>query len=227
MAQEAYSLRERKHAKTKLALMRAFIERLKTQRFEEISISELCADLDVAEGTFFNYFPRKIDVIRYFTDLSSIHVIWQTEQRMNKKTYLDKIDNIFYYLGEEIENNTNLIYEIIAASIGQKQAMEQMTKITKAEKHFAFPGCAGIEDIRPPSMLFEGYFEEVIKKAVKSEELPQAVNIRTTVLFLNMLMAGLPLAIKKDKLKNIRSINREMLELLWKALGRKYDRGNQ
>ena len=227
MDQDKYSLRERKYAKNKLSLMRAFIERLKTQRFEEISISELCADLDVAEGTFFNYFPRKIDVIRYFTDLASAHIIWQTEQRINKKTYLDMIDNIFYCLGEEIANNTNLIYEIISASIGQKQAMDQRTKITKAEKHFAFPECAGIEDIRPPSMLFEGYFEEVIKKAVKNKELPQTTNIRTTVLFLNMLMAGLPLAIKKEKLKDIKSVNREMLELLWKALGRKYDRSNQ
>ncbi len=183
--------------------------------------------MDVAEGTFFNYFPRKIDVIRYFTGLTTTHVIWQTEQRMNKKNYLNMIDNIFCYLGEEIANNTNLIYEIISACIGQKQAMDQMTKITKAEKHFAFPACAGIEDICPPSMLFEGYFEEVIKKAVKNKELPQTINIRTTVLFLNMLMAGLPLAIKKEKLKDIKSVNREMLALLWKALNRKYDRGNQ
>lgn len=227
MDQDKYSLRERKHAKTKLSLMHAFIERLKTQRFEEISISELCAELDVAEGTFFNYFPRKIDVIRYFTDLITTHIIWKADQKIDEKNYLNNIDNIFYYLGEAIENSTNLIYEIIAAFIGQKQVMDQMTKITKAEKHFAFPDCSGIEDICPPSMLFEGYFEEVIKKAVKNKELPPTVNIRTTVLFLNMLMAGLPLAMKKEKLRDIKSENRKMLELLWKALGRKDYRGNQ
>ncbi len=227
MDQDKYSLRERKHAKTKLSLVYAFIERLKTQRFEEISISELCADLEVAEGTFFNYFPRKIDVIRYFTDLITSHIIWKADQKNDEKNYLNNIDNIFYYLGEAIENCTNLIYEIIAAFIGQKQVIGHRTKITKAEKHFAFPECAGIEDINPPLILFEDYFEEILKKAVKNKELPETTDVNEAVLFLKTILAGIPLAIKREKIKDLKFWNRKMLKLLWKALDRKYDRGNQ
>jgi hypothetical protein len=183
--------------------------------------------MDISEGTFFNYFPRKIDVIKYFIGLNTTHIMWQTEQKMNKKTYLDLIDNIFYYLGEGIENNTNLIYEIIATLIGQKQAMDQDPKITRAEKYIAFPKCEGIENIRQPAILFNDYFAENIKKAVKNQELPEKTNVHDVVLFLGTIVAGMPLAINRGNIKDIKHQYMKMLGWFWKALGRKDYRGNQ
>jgi hypothetical protein len=42
MSEEKYSLRKKKHAKTKKALTDAFIEKLKTTRFCDISIKQIC-----------------------------------------------------------------------------------------------------------------------------------------------------------------------------------------
>jgi AcrR family transcriptional regulator len=225
MDQNKYSLRERKYAKSKISLARAFIERLKTHRFEEISITELCASTDVSEGTFFNYFPQKLDLIHYIGALSGIHVIWKTHQKADKDCYLSLIDTVFDYMSENFKNH-NLVANIASTIIRQKQ-LHHVIKITRAEKYFAFPGCAGIEDINPPSILFEDYFEEILKKAVKNMELPETTDVYDAVLFLKTIMAGIPLAIKREKIKDLKFWNRKMLKLLWKALGRKYDRGNQ
>lgn len=188
-------------------------------------VSEFCANMDVSEGTFFNYFPRKIDLLHYFSALSGIHVIWKTYQRADQKLYLNLIDTVFEDMAEEFEN-LNLIYEIFSTILGQKQTLHTI-KITRAEKYFAFPECAGIENIRSPSISFEDFFEEILKKAVKNKELPETTNVHEAVLFLKTIMVGLPLAINREKIKEIRSKHKKMLELLWKGLGRKYDRGNQ
>ncbi len=60
-----YSLREIKHARTKIALMKAFIEHLRHSSFEDISVKDACKRAEISEGTFFNYFPGKIDYLLY------------------------------------------------------------------------------------------------------------------------------------------------------------------
>ena len=75
MRLKEYSLRERKHARTKIAIMNAFIERLEKTRFDDISIRQICKSVEVSEGTFFNYFPEKIDIINYYMNLMFLKVV--------------------------------------------------------------------------------------------------------------------------------------------------------
>ena len=81
MTKREYSLREKKHARTKIALMSSFIERLRNSRFEDISIRDVCKSAEISEGTFFNYFPEKIDVITYYVNLMTMKVIWKARQK--------------------------------------------------------------------------------------------------------------------------------------------------
>lgn len=57
------SLREKKYAKTKLALLDAATERIGEKTFDAISVKELCEQAEVSEATFFNYFPKKQDLL--------------------------------------------------------------------------------------------------------------------------------------------------------------------
>jgi len=59
MKEKEYPLREKKHARTKITIMAAFIKCLEKTRFEDISIRQICKSVEVSEGTFFNYFPRR------------------------------------------------------------------------------------------------------------------------------------------------------------------------
>jgi hypothetical protein len=74
--QPDFPLRQRKYARTKLALMNAALERLKDKSLEEISVRELCEEAEVSEATFFNYFPSKTDLLVYFVQLWTIEAGW-------------------------------------------------------------------------------------------------------------------------------------------------------
>src|SRR5215210_4290457 len=76
----AISLRERKFAKTKLALLRAAVTRLEQKRLSEITVKELCEHVQVSEATFFNYFPRKDDLLHYFTRIWTLEVLLHARQ---------------------------------------------------------------------------------------------------------------------------------------------------
>ncbi|HRE26019.1 MAG TPA: TetR family transcriptional regulator [Anaerolineales bacterium] len=74
-------LRERKYAATKAALTRAVAVRLKQQSLEEIAVKEICAEAQVSEATFFNYFPTKAAVVGYRVQLWSIEARWRSVWR--------------------------------------------------------------------------------------------------------------------------------------------------
>ena len=56
-------LRQRKFARTRLALAGALSKALVQQTLSEVSVKALCREAEVSEATFFNYFPRKEDIL--------------------------------------------------------------------------------------------------------------------------------------------------------------------
>jgi len=83
-AEQDYSLREKKFVKTKVSLMQAFMSRLKTTRFANISIKEVCESVEVSEGTFYNYFPQKVDVVYYYKSLVSVKIAWEINRKKSE-----------------------------------------------------------------------------------------------------------------------------------------------
>ncbi|MDD5745933.1 MAG: hypothetical protein PHO30_01580 [Candidatus Omnitrophica bacterium] len=219
MTPERFTLRERKFAKRKIALARAFVERLQSTRFDDIHISEVCSGVDVSPATFFNYFPRKIDPIYYHNQLHTIRVIWKASRMAQGKQALDFIDAAFDELIAEYEN-PNVVYEIISTLVGQKQSPQPMP-ISAAEKYYAFPGCEGIEQIQTTSVLLEDLFDDCLKKAIANGELPKTANIKDVAMMLRTILVGVPLAVKFENFKNIGSMYKKQLALIWRALGRK------
>jgi AcrR family transcriptional regulator len=70
-------LRERKAARTRLAIARALERRLAHAPLSAIRVEDLAADGDVSRMTFFNYFPTKEHACDY------IYVIWLFELQLS------------------------------------------------------------------------------------------------------------------------------------------------
>lgn len=64
-AKPATGLRERKKQKTKEAIQRAAMRLFLKQGYEETTIEQIAAAVEISPSTFFNYFPTKEDVIIY------------------------------------------------------------------------------------------------------------------------------------------------------------------
>jgi len=216
MEEQHFPLRERKHAKTKVALTMAFVERLKSVRFEDISIKEVCDSVDVSEATFYNYFPAKIDLIYYYQQLLLLNIIWETRRSVKIDSPLRRIDVFFDILTKQV-NHPYLFYELVSILVGQK-VRPQNVNISLAEKSYAFPTSKGIKDI--PAMSLEDFLYSNLKEAVQQGELPRKVNLSDIMIFLLTIIIGVPLAISYDDFNALGSHYKKQLSFLWKGLGR-------
>ena len=209
-----YSLRERKHAKTKIAIMNAFIKRLKKSRFENISILQICKDVEISEGTFFNYFSQKLDIINYYLYFLFLKVLWKTKKETPQGKYLASIEAVFKNAAQELDN-INIIYQIISILIMQRERPKAIT-ISNIEKRLAFPDYDGIEDI--PVAFIDHFFEECLKAALKNGELPKKTNIDDVLVSLMAILGGTLLAAKLGNIKDHAYHYIRQLKLLWKGL---------
>jgi len=214
MGEKEYSLREKKHAKTKIAIMNAFIKRLKKSRFENISIRQICKDVEISEGTFFNYFSEKLDIINYYLHLLFLKVLWKTRKEVPQGKYLASIEAVFKNAAAELDN-INIIYQIISILIMQRERPKAIT-ISNIEKRLAFPDYDGIEDI--PVAFIDHFFEECLKAALKNGELPKKTNIDDVLVSLMAILGGTLLAAKLGNIKDHAYHYIRQLKLLWKGL---------
>jgi hypothetical protein len=210
-----YPLRQKKHAQTKIAIMNVFLQRLNNSHYSDISIREVCRSVEIAEGTFFNYFPEKIDVIHYYLHLSTIKMIWRAQQETPQGKYLPIIDAIFTYLTEEFHNN-NVMYQIISVLLDQTRLPEKVD-ITDLEKILAFPDCPGIEKTK--TMILDKWLKEYVVKAQKNGELHPQTKVDEVVISLMTIITGTLMATRFHS-DNIRGYHyMRQLQDLWKVLG--------
>ncbi len=215
MNRKEYSLRATKHARTKLAIMRVFMERLKRDRFESISIIKVCKDAEVAQGTFFNYFPEKIDVLAYYLRLTMAKMIWAAERNSVAGRCLAKIETVFAQVSKEWENS-NLSCQILSVLLGQTER-PRWVEISAAEKRLAFPRCEGIEDT--PDECFGEWLKKCVSSAIKNGEIPRGTDEADILISLTTIMFGTFLAVRFHGCGRREYHYKRQLHILWKSMG--------
>lgn len=215
MAKKEYSLREKKYARTKITLMKAFLMRLQKDRFEKISVRDVCRSAEVSEGTFFNYFPQKIDVITYYVGLMAVMFIWKARKRAFRGRYIALLNAFFEELADAVAG-INITYELISIMVVQHEK-PKAARISNIEKRLFFPHLDGIENIHP--LMMDEFFRECLELARENGELPRQVNIDDALVSLMTIMAGTMIAVKFSNIKNIKGHYRRQLQTLWRELG--------
>lgn len=215
MRQAGYSLREKKHVRTKVGLMNAFMERLQDCRFDDISVREICRSVEISEGTFFNYFPEKIDVVVYYLHCITLELMWSARRQAPPGRFIPLIDSLFAQIAAKLDS-VNLIYQILSALLVQNERPRRMT-LSELEKKTVFPNCEGIEAV--PTLMLDEFLVECIKGALKSGELPVTTNINDTRVSLMSIIMGTLIAIKFDDLEGREYHYMRQLQALWKSLG--------
>jgi AcrR family transcriptional regulator len=214
------TLRERKYAKTKLALLRAAIERLRDKSLDQVPVKELCEEAEVSEATFFNYFPKKDDLLHYFIQLWTVDVTWHAEQAAGDNAGLSYIEQVFDYTGRQLGDHPRLMLEIIgqmALEPHPPECVQRWGELSRAEKLQAFPDLAGVDycaERRLPEV-----FRPALERAVALGELPKEVDIEVALLALLSTFFGVPLWLGADNAAQIRPAYRRQLLLIWAGLG--------
>jgi len=215
VAEGKYSLRQTKYAKTKIALARAFLKRLKSTRLQDISIKDICKVVEISEGTFYNYFPNKIDLTRYIERLILLKIAWQIKQKEDSLKVLESIEYGFCLIAEEIKRPF-LFYEIVSLHAAQRVKFKKAVLFSQAEKYFAFPGYKGIETISVVTL--DTLFMSLIVKAQEGGIISKKYKVADILINLMAVFVGVPLVIQEEEFGGLDKLYREQLALLWKAV---------
>ena len=209
------SLRERKFARTRLALAEAASGHLEAASFETLSVKSLCERVQISEATFFNYFPKKDDLIVYLDRLWTLELNWYGEQAMQQQQGLAVIEALFRYTSIQIQKKPGLMGEIIANEARSRER-HSGPDISLAERMLAFSDLEGIENLSDDSL--EALLRGSLQMAIEMGELPENTVISVAMVGLVAIFYGVPLALQHSNPAAIAAMYRQQLELLWEGL---------
>jgi AcrR family transcriptional regulator len=210
-----FSLRERKFARTRLALADIVTHHLDNASLEALSVRALCERAQISEATFFNYFPKKDDIIVYLDKLWSLELNWYGRQAASQKRGLAVIEALFRYTAIQVQKKPGLMGEIIAHEARARDHSAR-PEITPAERAMAFSDLEGIEEIGEDSL--ETVLRTALQQAIDQGELPENTLISTAMVGLVSIFYGVPLAIQHSNPAGIAAMYRQQMEVLWAGL---------
>ncbi len=196
---ELYPLRERKATRTKLDLLQAMLELTDERELNDISVKELCEKATISEGTFFNYFKKKTDLILYFIKIWSYQVYYLANHVSELNSGLKKIEYIFQatVTGKTIGNN-RIMYEIISLQSTTGELAElKLTDVTELELMMQFPNLKGIETIKLEQFI--DLFVSNLIEAIHTGELPPHTDLKIVIPMLGTVFFGVPLIFRNNQ----------------------------
>lgn len=208
-------LRERKSAKLKIGLAETMVELLEQKPLEEIAVRELCEAHEISEATFFNYFPRKQDVLVYFIQLWSIEMGWMARTQLPRESGLEAIEMLFQYGAGQFTQYPAFMAEMIAHQARLRE-WPGTAEIGLAERLQAFPDMDGVETI--PVEGLDAILSQLLKLAVEKGELPEDVEMESAVLGLVAIFFGIPMSMRLYDAERIGEMYQSELRIFWKGL---------
>ena len=209
------SLRERKFARTRLALAEAVTHHLEVAPFEHLSVKALCERVQISEATFFNYFPRKEDLVVYLDRLWTLELNWYGRQATEQQRGLAVIEALFRYTSIQIQKKPGLMGEVIAHE-ARTRDHSAGPEITPAERMIAFGDLKGIELL--PDDSLENLLRSSLQSSIDLGELPENTAIAAAMVALVSIFYGVPLAMQHSNPAAIGAMYRQQLALLWAGL---------
>jgi AcrR family transcriptional regulator len=213
---EDQPLRQRKYARTKLALLEAFTAGLDAQTYEAIRIKDLSAAAEISEASFFNYFQRKEDLLTYFIQVWSLDVGWHARKVLPERGALAAIEEVFLRTAADVSQHPRVMAEIIVYQ-ARKEHPVTVSDLTLAERLLAFPALEGIESV--PASGLEAIFPELIGAAKASGELPEDADADFLFVNLATLFFGAPVVLRVTNPAAIGALWQAQLAQLFRAVG--------
>ncbi len=214
---EQLPLRERKRARTRLALLDALLVRIGPRSIDQIPVRELCAEVEISEVTFFNYFAAKQDLLTYFIQLWSIEMAWHAEQTLaGTGSPLAAIDAIFTRTARDGAEHIDVLLEVFAHQ-ARLPAEVSLPGVGRAERLLRFPDYEGVEQL--PAEGLGVLLPRLLEQALARGELPPQTDIAALGLTLSSLFFGVPLCVGRHDPAAIGPLYQQQLAFVWRGAG--------
>ncbi len=201
-------LRQRKFARTRLNLARVLADALGQQSFDEVSVKKLCRSAEVSEATFFNYFPRKQDLLSYLVHLWILELGWHVHKVSADVRGLAVVDALFSEVARTCESRPGVLAEMLAW-IARGGSLNSQIQIGELEKQLAYPDLDGIASI--PVKGIDTLLAPSLQVAINTGELPENTLIPMLLSCLLSVLFGVPLTLLASDPARIGTAYRQQL----------------
>ncbi len=208
-------LRQKKFARTRLALATALSNALVEQALSEISVKALCREAEVSEATFFNYFPGKQDLMGYLAQLWLLELGWQAATAAQVAPGLSALQQLFAHSARTCNRRPGLMRELIAWLV-HGGAPDTVQEPGAFERKLAFPELDGIETT--PLKGIDALIMPQLEIAISIGELPDNTLIPTLLSLLLALLFGVPLTLLSSHPGRIADLYQQQLKLVWSGV---------
>jgi AcrR family transcriptional regulator len=166
----APGLRERKAAKTRIALINATARQLRTKSFQEINIEDLCEEVMISKVTFFAYFSTKDHLLWYLSSVWIYRMV--VDCRKSGKEGIAGLRFLFEEMAKVFNNSINMYSAF--ATINPQQLRKAKHELTAADKLELYPNGSTLQmEVR----LSMGYFlHQNTKLAIERNEIKTSLN---------------------------------------------------
>jgi len=207
------TLRAKKMARQKYAIAQAFARQLEKVGYEDVIIKELCSQLEISEGTFYNYFPKKLDVVLYIMDCLFIRVVWEVMQLPKEMPVKEKVYRFFDLATNQIQH-PNVLIQFLSVGISHK-IHQRVGVLTPLEISFLLDSDTLMEF--PYSSFFE-FFEYLIKEAKELGQLPANCRVKDGVAAHIITFLGGVVLKENPQFGDLKDIWKHQLDIVWKGL---------
>ena len=211
----ALPLRQRKFARTKLALLDAAVSALRDRPLDEVTVKQLCETAGISEASFFNYFPRKTDLLVYYIQLWSIEMAWHGRRLADARGGLAAIEEIFAMTAARVAENPAPMGEIVAGQ-ARMTVLPAFGEVGLAERLLALPELDGIEDLEGEGL--DTLLPPLIDRAIRARELPTRTDRQAVFIALTTIFLGLPVVLRRAPAGALAEAYHTQLRLLWAGL---------
>ena len=204
-------LRQRKFARTRLNLARVLADALGQQSFDEVSVKQLCRSAEVSEATFFNYFPRKQDLLAYLVHLWVLELGWHVQKATEELRGLAVVDALFAEVARTCESRPGVLAEMLAW-IARGGSLDSDLQIGVLEKQLAYPDLDDIGSV--PVKGIDAWLLPPLEAAISNGDLPENTLVPLMLTTLLSVLFGVPLTLLASDPTRIATVYRQQLALV-------------
>ena len=205
--------REKKFARTRLGVLDALVARLDEDPFEAIVVRDLARDVGVSEGTVFNHFNHKGELLTYFNVVWGLEVGLLTRQLVKDETcVLPAITALFADTAKRVVAHPTAMLELIAHQ-ARMPIHSTLPEITPAERLLRFGRVPGI--LTQPASGLEVVLPRLVVRATETGELPPHADVTQLTLALASTLLGVPLLLGRRQPEAVGACYSAQLALIW------------
>ena len=176
-----------------------------------MSVKQLCRNAEVSEATFFNYFPRKQDLLSYLVHLWVLELGWHVQQGWREQRGLAVVDALFAEVARTCESRPGVLAEMLAW-IARGGSLDNELEISELEKQLAYPDLDGIASI--PVKGIDAWLLPPLEAAISNGDLPENTLLPLMLTSLLSLLFGVPLTLLASDPSRIATAYRQQLALV-------------